>query len=163
MNANQLLYLACITLTGLLAGLFYGWQCSVTNGLALLPDKEYLMAFQSMNKAILNPVFFLSFMGSLIALAITTFIFYRTGSGDVLPYLTTSLTIYAIGVFGITMVCNVPLNETLARFDINLATEVDIQKIRSGFELRWNNWHLIRTIASVASFVVLTIPLLKRL
>lgn len=163
MNVNQLIYGACIALTGLLAGLFYGWQCSVMNGLATLPDKEYLMAFQSMNKAILNPIFFLSFMGSLIALAITAFVFYKGGNSQVLPYLVTSLVIYAIGVFGITMSCNVPLNESVAAFDISTATEIQIKEMRLSFENPWNNWHLIRTIASIVSFIILTIPLLKKI
>jgi uncharacterized membrane protein len=163
MNANQILYGACIILTGLLAGLFYGWKCSVMNGLALLPDKEYLMAFQSMNKAILNPVFFLSFMGSLIALAITTFVFYRGGNIQLLPYLIISLIIYGVGVFGITTAFNIPLNETVAAFNISTATEEQIKAMRFSFENPWNMWHLIRTLASIASFIILTIPLLKKL
>jgi uncharacterized membrane protein len=163
MNTNQLLYLTCITLTGLLAGLFYGWQCSVINGLAKLPDKEYLMAFKSMNKAILNPVFFLSFIGSLIALVVTTFIFYKGGNSQVLPYLIISLIIYGIGVFGITATCNIPLNESVASFDISSATEEQIKAMRLSFENPWNNWHVIRTLASIASFICLTIPLIKKI
>lgn len=163
MNVNQILYGVCIALTGLLAGLFYGWQCSVMRGLAMLPDQEYLMAFQGMNKAIINPVFFLSFMGSLIALAITSFVFYRGGNNHELPYLITSVMIYAIGVFGITAVYNIPLNEVVAVFDISTATEGQITQMRLRFEDPWNYWHLIRTIASIASFVILTIPLLKKI
>jgi uncharacterized membrane protein len=163
MNINQLLYFISIVLTGLLAGLFYGWQCSVMNGLAMLPNKEYLMAFQSMNKAILNPVFFLSFMGSLIALAITTFVFYKGGNSQVLPYLVASFIIYGIGVFGITVACNIPLNESVAAFDISAATEDQIKSMRLSFENPWNKWHLIRTIASIAAFITLITPLLKKI
>ena len=50
-------------LTGLIAGLFYCWSISVTKGLALLPDREYLLAFQQLNRAILNPLFLTAFMG----------------------------------------------------------------------------------------------------
>jgi len=46
------------TTTSLIAGLFYAYSCSVNPGLRRLADKEYLTAMQSINKAILNPVFF---------------------------------------------------------------------------------------------------------
>ncbi|WP_257668956.1 anthrone oxygenase family protein [Parapedobacter tibetensis] len=163
MNINQLLYLASIALTGLLAGLFYGYQCSVINGLGRLNDKAYLLAFRSINKAILNPVFFLSFMGSLFILAISTFVFYKTGDTQILPYVVTSLIIYAIGVFGITVAFNVPLNESLASSDINTLSANQLKEMRLQFEGTWNKWHLIRTIASIASFICLIIPLIKKI
>jgi uncharacterized membrane protein len=163
MNTHQIVYGLCIVLTGLVAGLFYSWQCSVINGLAMLPNKEYLMAFQSMNKAILNPVFFLSFMGSIILLPIAVFLFYRSGSTALLPYLLAATLIYAITVFGITVVCNVPLNEKLAAFNIQAASESQLQAMRTGFEIPWNKWHLIRTIASISAFITLIIPLLKKI
>lgn len=163
MNIYQLLYLTCIALTGLLAGLFYGYQCSVINGLGRLNDKEYLLAFQSINKAILNPVFFLSFMGSLLILATSTFIFYKTGYTQILPYVVISLLIYAIGVFGITVAFNVPLNESLASFDINTLSVNELKETRLQFESTWNKWHLIRTLASITSFICLIIPLIKKI
>ena len=49
------------TITGLAAGLFYSWSVSVTPGIGRLGDKEYLAAFQAMNRAIINPVFMLCF------------------------------------------------------------------------------------------------------
>ncbi len=48
--------------TGLMAGLFYSWTISVTPGLARLNDENYLRAFQSMNRAIINPVFLIVFI-----------------------------------------------------------------------------------------------------
>ena len=45
--ANVLLILAG-TATALMAGLFFAWSCSVTNGIARLPDSGYIAAFQAM-------------------------------------------------------------------------------------------------------------------
>ncbi len=56
------------TTTALIAGLFYAWSCSVTLGLARLPDTVYIAFMQATNKAILNPVFFISFIGTAILL-----------------------------------------------------------------------------------------------
>ena len=35
-----------VLLSGLMAGLFYGFQCAVITGLGNQGDKEYLMGFQ---------------------------------------------------------------------------------------------------------------------
>jgi len=128
MNSHQLLYGTSILLTGLLAGLFYGYQCSIINGLGALGNKEYLLGFQSIDKFIQNPVFFLSFMGSIIILPIASFVFYKSGSNNLFPYLIIATAIYAIGVFGITVACNVPLNEMLTGFDIQSATESQLKE-----------------------------------
>lgn len=150
-------------LTGLLAGLFFGWQCSVINGLQLLPDKEYLLAFQSMNRTILNPVFMVSFLGSFVLLIVTTFLCYKAGSYQVLPNLVIALLVYGVGVIGITMGCNVPLNDTLDALDIAAANDEQLNTMRQSFEGPWNKWHLMRTLAAITSFVCLLLPVLKRL
>ncbi|PST84534.1 DUF1772 domain-containing protein [Pedobacter yulinensis] len=163
MSLSQALYAISTILTGLVAGLFYGYQCSVIGGLGNLGNREYLLAFKSINAAILNPVFFLSFIGSLLVLIATTFVAYRNQSPGLLPYLCMSTAIYAIAVFGITAACNVPLNEQVAAFDVQGASEAEVAKLRLAFEATWNKWHLLRTIASVAAFITLVLPLVKRI
>ena len=150
-------------LTSLVSGLFYGYQCSVINGLGALADKEYLSAFQSINKAILNPTFMLSFMGSLIILPVISYMTFKSGSGLIFPCVLTATILYIVGVFGVTMFYNVPLNEKVAAFDIQNATEAQLRIMRSGFEGSWNKWHLIRTMAAVACVISLIIPLIKKL
>lgn len=163
MSTHQLLYGTSILLTGLLAGLFFGFQCSIINGLGALGNKEYLLSFQSINRVILNPVFLLSFMGPVIVLPITCYVNYKIGGNDLFPYLLASTIIYLVAVFGITMACNVPLNNMLDGFNIQSATDTQLQEMRLQFEVDWNKWHLVRTIASIIAFIVLIVPLLKRI
>jgi uncharacterized membrane protein len=163
MNTHQILYGISILLTGLVAGLFFGFQCSIINGLGALGNKEYLLSFQSINKVIQNPVFFIVFMGPVIVLPIACYINYKTGSNDLFPYLLTSTLIYLVAVFGITITCNVPLNDMLDGFNIQSATGNQLQDMRLKFEAGWNKWHLVRTIASIIAFLTLIIPLLKRI
>ncbi len=163
MSTHQILYGTSIMLTGLLAGLFFGFQCSIINGLGALGNKEYLLSFQSINRVIQNPVFFISFMGPVIVLPVTCYINYKTGTNDLFPFLLASTLIYLIAVFGITITCNVPLNEILDKFNIQSATDAQLQDMRTQFEAGWNKWHLVRTIASILAFLTLIIPLLKRI
>ena len=163
MNFYSVLYGLCLLLTGLSAGLFYSYQCSVIGGLGALPTREYLMSFQGINKAILNPVFFASFIGSLLVLVLAVLLVWYNNINYLLPYLVTALVIYALGVFTVTAAGNVPLNEALARLDLVHATETELEQFRLKFEARWNRLNLVRTVAAILAFGALIIPYIKKL
>lgn len=146
--------IATVLLTGLVAGLFYGYDCSVIKGLGNLPDREYLKACQSINKAILNLYFFISFMGSILVLPITTWMAYKGASPEAFYMLLTASLIYGIAVFGVTVFGNVPLNNLVEKPDINTATDSEIRDLRSKFETKWNMLHHIRTYAAMLAFLV---------
>ena len=143
----QLVQITAILLTGLLAGLFYGYDCSVIQGLGQLENNAYLAAFQSINKVIQNPWFFISFMGSLLVLPLASWLSYKQGAAFYL--LLSASILYFIGVFGVTIGCNIPLNEQLANFQISTATESEISAMRKTFGHSWNTYHKIRTIAAI--------------
>ncbi len=161
MNLYTFSKIAAILLSGLVAGLFYGFQCSVNKGLGQLGDKEYLLGFQSINKAILNPVFFISFMGCLVILPIACWLSHRIGDSASFNFLLVAAIIYFVGVFGVTVFGNVPLNETLANFNINAASIKELVLQRKIFEPSWNKYHLIRTIAAIISFVFTILSAIK--
>ena len=150
---NTSLFLA-ILLSGLLAGLFYGYACSVNAGLGILTDLEYVRAMQAINKVILNPVFFLSFFGALIILPVASWVNYSPPPDKRYYLLLTATAIYIVGVFGITVFGNVPLNESLAKFNVESASVQEIVYQREKFESAWNRLHLIRTVASILSFAL---------
>lgn len=153
-STTQVLLIATALLTGLLAGLFYGYDCSVIRGLGSLPDEMYIRSFQSISKEILNPYFFISFMGSLMVLPISCWLCYK--HNDILSFyfLLVALLVYAIGVFGVTAFGNVPLNEMLEKIDIKNTSSENLKIARDTFETNWNNLHHIRTYASMLSFLL---------
>lgn len=152
MKMTATLLIITATLTALIGGLFYAYSCSVILGLGKLSDVEYLKAMQSINREILNPVFFMSFMGAAVLLPVTTFV-YR-GQNPAFLFLLLGTLVYLIGVFGVTMVGNVPLNNQLDQFDIVNSSAEAIKKMRDGFENRWNFLNHIRSICSVVSIVL---------
>jgi len=160
-NKKQIIMIICtVVLSGLVAGLLYGYACSVNPGLHQLNNREYLSAMQSINNAILNPVFFISFMGSLAMFAVTLFQL-RNAQTEAFYYMLAAMLIYVTGVFAITVFASVPLNNRLAGFNISTASEKDLYMMRAIFEKRWNAFHIIRTIASVAAFFLSIITLTK--
>lgn len=161
MNLNQIVQLTAVLLTGLVAGLFYSYACSITNGLGKLSDRSYILAFQSVNKAILNPWFFAPFLGSLIILPVSAWLSYKADSNTVFWLLLAATMVYSIGVFGVTIFGNVPLNNLLEHFDEHRATDQAFTSLRENFEDPWNHLHVTRTVASVLSFLLTILSIIK--
>lgn len=145
------------TMAALVAGLFYSWSCSVIPGLSRLSDKNYLAAMQSINKAILNPVFFVSFIGTLVLLPLSTYQFFVRPLSIQFWLLAIATLIYTIGVFGVTVFGNVPLNDQLAAFNLSSAGPTEIAAHRMQFEGTWTNFNTLRTISAVSVLVLVII------
>jgi uncharacterized membrane protein len=161
MTTQQIILIITATAAGLTAGLFYAFSCSVNLGLGKLADDAYLSAMQSINKEILNPVFFAGFMGTLFLLPLSTWYEYKNGLSVNFYLLAGATLFYAIGTFGVTMGGNVPLNEVLERFDIHAASAAEQALQRKAFEQPWNAFHAVRTTASLISFVLVVIACVK--
>jgi len=158
---NAILFIA-ILLSGLVAGLLYAYSCSVNPGLKALSDREYLDAMQSINEAIQNPIFFLSFVGLLAVYPLSVYRVYTSPLNSSAYLMIIATLIYFFGVFGLTMWRNVPLNELLAKFDISQASSGQITAMRQRFEGPWNNYHGVRTFASILSFGLTILSVMKQ-
>ncbi len=148
-------------LTGLSAGLCFTWSNAVTSGLANLDDLNYLRAFQQMNRAILNPTFFLVFFGPVFLGALGAYL-VRNGNPMTFWLVLTAVLLYFFGVALVTVFGNVPLNEMVDK--TNLA-EIGVEaaaSLRKRFETPWNSYHRIRTYISVLSFLLLLTSLVWR-
>ncbi|RYG50346.1 MAG: DUF1772 domain-containing protein [Chitinophagaceae bacterium] len=153
-SAKISLFLALLA-TGLCAGLFYAYSCSVNPGLAKLDNKAYVTAMQSINVEIQNPAFFASFLGSFLLIPIATWLSYNGRFNLKCSVLLLASLVYIVGAFGVTVASNVPLNEKLALLDASIASDLEIGTAREAFEKSWNAWHSVRTWASVVAFALL--------
>src|SRR6056297_2855658 len=144
-----------ILLTGLSAGLFYAWQVSVIPGTKLVQDSTYIEAKQKINKAIINPLFMLIFLGPLFMQILSVILYWNTA----VPYwlILGATVLYAAGTVIVTGLGNVPLNEALDTVGLNDLSAGQISTERHGYERRWNRLHAIRTVFAVLSFMVLLI------
>ncbi|MCP4439352.1 MAG: DUF1772 domain-containing protein [Aureispira sp.] len=152
-NMQTSALLGSTLLFGLLAGILFTWQNAVTPGIGRLDDLNYLKAFQHMNRTILNPLFYIVFVGPLV-LSLSSIYVYRSNPNNVLWLLVVATVIYVLGVLLVTIMGNIPLNEMLDKTTLEDSTFEEVQTLRSKFEAPWNNYHVIRTIASIGSFVL---------
>ena len=156
MSFDNIFLIVTTLLVGLSAGLFYSYSCSVNIGLGQLSDLEYAKAMQSINRAILNAWFFLIFMGPLPALPVAAWLSYDISFNRFIWIIAAAI-MYMLGVFGVTIRGNVPLNEVLDKIDLATATDPEITEQRLQFEGQWNRWHAIRTGGSILSFLLILV------
>ena len=161
MTFSSILLVITALCNAVMAGIFFAFSSSVMPGLKRLSDIEFLKAMQSINRAIQNPIFFVVFFGALLLLPICTFLNYEKPLSTRFWLLLAATIIYLAGAFGITVLGNIPLNETLDKIDLLKAPAETISMHRINFEERWNNLNTVRTIASAISMLLVVIACLN--
>jgi uncharacterized membrane protein len=145
-----------------MAGLFFSWSCAVTAGLGKLPDAAYLAAMQSINRTILNPLFFSCFFGSALLLPLSAWQAYGVATPLRFWLLLGAAACYLTGVMGVTIFGNVPMNDALDAFKMDHASAEVMARQRAAFETRWNALNNLRTVASTAAVVLLGLAFFQR-
>jgi uncharacterized membrane protein len=138
---------------GLMAGLFFAFSAAVMPGLRRLPPSAGAAAMQSMNRAILNPVFGVVFGGTALAcllLAVGAPFSEHDGTAGIV----TGALLYLLGAFGLTVVVNVPLNNRLDAVD---PAGAEAARFWAEYLSRWTAWNHVRTVASTAATAVLAV------
>jgi uncharacterized membrane protein len=145
--------LAAAISTGLTAGVFGLYAHTIMPGLAKTDDRTFVGAFQSIDRAIINPWFLAGgFFGALVFTLAATI----TNLGrDVLPWTAAAPLLYVVAV-ATTIAINVPLNDAIkAAGDPDRIS--DLSAVRARFnETRWTTWNLVRVVTSTAAFALLT-------
>ena len=161
MKIETIILASAIFLTGLMAGIFFTWSNAVKPGIGKLGDIEYLRALQSMNRVILNNAFRIIFLGAIIAVALVPVFYFNLYPKNIFWLFVFTLVIYWIGVFGVTVSGNIPLNEILDKTNLESITLEEIKTLRKSIELKWNNYNLIRCISSGITFILLIVSFLS--
>ena len=160
MKTSAIILFSAIFLTGLMAGIFFTWSNAVKPGIGKLSDIEYLHALQSMNQVILNNVFLIIFIGDIVTVALVPVFHFHLYPKNIFWLFLIILLIYWIGVFGVTVFGNVPLNEILDKTNLESINAEEIKALRKGIEVKWNNFNFIRSISSGLAFLLLIYSLL---
>ena len=159
--AGKALLTVATTTAGLTAGVFFDWHVTVMPGLGELPDAEFIAAFQALDRAIMNPPFIGgAFMGGAASLVAAT-VAHRQEPAR-LRLLAAASAVYALGVVGVTMAGNVPLNEKLAAVSVATASPAEMSTARVDFEGPWKKRHLVRTGAALGSLVLVSLAMRSR-
>jgi len=135
---------------GLLAGVFFAFSAFIMRSLDKLPAEQGMSAMQSINSTILQSSFMLVFMGTTalsVVLGIASFV--KLGKPSALYVIAGSLLIF-VGVFLVTAIFNVPLNDTLAAAASGSSQGAQVWR---EYLDSWVPWNHVRTIASIGALI----------
>ncbi|MBA10915.1 MAG: hypothetical protein CMC73_06890 [Flavobacteriaceae bacterium] len=94
---------------------------------------------------------------ALIAVTLVTIAHFKLFPNNIFWMFVIALATYCIGVYGVTVLGNIPLNELLDKTNLESITVEEIKALRTSIEVNWNNLNLIRFISSGITFVLLII------
>jgi uncharacterized membrane protein len=155
-TATIILTLVAAIGSGLVAGIWFAFSTFVMRGLSRIPSTQGLAAMQSINVAVLNPIFFLAFFGAAaVCLGLLVLAYLRWGEPGTVLLLAGSL-LYLVFSIGVTAFGNAPLNETLAAVAPDSA---NAPAAWSSYVSRWLLWNHARLIGTTAAAICLTLAL----
>lgn len=154
MSESTLLIIAG-TLVSLSAGVFFGFTIGIAGALRRLKDAEYIRFMKSINRSIENPVFGLTLITPVILLPILTLMARDDVDSSRFVLLLSASILYIVGTILLSLVGNVPLNAKLARFNPASASTKQIANMRKAIEMPWAAYNVIRTIAAIASTILI--------
>lgn len=139
---------------GLMSGLFFIFSNTVMSALAQLPPSQGIAAMQAINRIILNPLFFVAFLGTAATcITVVISLVWRWQQPGTLYLLIGSL-LYLGGVMVVTIIFNVPMNESL---DAMKPESVEAGNLWAKYLVDWTAWNHVRTVTALlgtASFIL---------
>lgn len=136
----------------LVGGSLFAFSTFIMAALKRIPDAEGIRAMQQINKTVFTPWFMVPFFGTgLLALGAIVCAFMNTDQAWWLPLLGGG-GFYAVGLFLVTVVGNVPLNEQLAGMD---ADQTPTAEFWQRYQTVWTRWNHVRSVASVGAVLCL--------
>lgn len=158
MEIYQIALILATFLCSLVSGFLFAFALVVMPGIKSLNDREFLRAFQVMDRVIQNnhPLFILVWLGSVVALLTSVVLGVGQLDGAGLLHIIFAAITYLFGVQLPTITINIPLNNKLQTMDVDIMNETTQKAARNDFEPRWNRWNLIRTsFASLAATLLI--------
>jgi uncharacterized membrane protein len=134
--------------SALVAGIFFAFSTFIMAALGRIPSEQGIAAMQSINVTVINPLFMLAFMGTgVLCLALLAGAYGRWEESAGKLIFAAGL-IYLVGVIGVTMVMNVPLNNALAAVQPGTP---EAAMLWARYLQDWTFWNHVRTVAPIVS------------
>lgn len=130
----------------LMAGVYFTFSTFVMRSLGALPGGEGIAAMRSINRVILSSGFMPLFWGTtLAALALVGWGVMRWGEPG-MGLVVGAGVVYLVGMFGVTAVFNVPLNDGL-----DAVGSAEAAGVWEAYLVVWTRWNHVRTVLSLGA------------
>src|SRR5689334_6341066 len=132
----------------LVGGVFFAFSTFVMSALDELPAAQGIEAMQAINRTAVGPGLMPALFGTAAACVGVGVVALRRRDRPGARWLLAGSTVYLVGVIGVTMAANVPLNDTLAAVQPHAAGAADTW---SDYLTRWTAWNHVRAAGSIAA------------
>lgn len=149
------LLVAAVVGSGVVSGLLFIFSNTIMAALSRQGPDAGAAAMVAINAVILNPLFFLFFVGTVPLAVAAAGMALATGH-DARFIIVGAAALYLLGVFLVTAAVNVPLNDRLAA--VTPGTE-EARALWSLYLQRWTRWNTIRTVAGLGATVLFALSL----
>ncbi len=136
---------------GLIAGVYFAFSTFIMTSFARIAPAAGVAAMNAINVDIVKSVFIPLFFGTTLAAGILAGLALFRWSGPGSTAVLAGGAIYVIGMLGVTVAFNVPLNNALAAVDPSSAEGASLW---AGYVRDWTFWNHVRLIASTAASVL---------
>jgi uncharacterized membrane protein len=142
--------------SGLVGGVFFGFSGFVMKALARLRPAQGMAAMQSINMVAVTPPLMIALFGTALACVALVVSSLPKWREPVAMLRLAGGGLYLVGTVLMTIVRNVPMNNTLASVDPE-STEGATQWAR--YVPGWTAWNTVRTVAAIAAAAMLSLAL----
>jgi uncharacterized membrane protein len=144
---------------GLMAGVYFAFSAFVMTSLARIAPSAGIAAMNSISVEIVRSLFMPIFMGTTLTAAVLAGIaIFRWSEPGSIAMLAGGL-LYVVGMFIVTAVFNVPLNDVLATVDPSSAEGASIW---ARYIQDWTMWNHVRTVASTVACGLFIVAIVMR-
>jgi uncharacterized membrane protein len=139
---------------GLMAGFFFAFSTVIMKALGKVPPAQGVMAMQTINVVVINPLFLAPFLGTAASCVFMIVAALRGGHDPRASYWLAAGAFYLVGTLLVTMVFNVPRNNALAAVAPDTS---EAARLWATYLTTWTMWNHVRTIAALAAAVLFTL------
>ena len=133
---------------GVIAGLYFAFSTFIMAALGRIGQSAGIAAMNAINVAIVQSLFLPIFLATTMAgAALAVMGLFRFGEPGAIAMLAGGV-LYVLGMFVVTMIFNVPLNNALAAAD---PVSHEAASLWARYLAEWTVWNHVRTVASTAA------------
>jgi uncharacterized membrane protein len=139
-----------------MSGIFFAFSNFMMQALRRLPPAQGVAAMQSINVAIVTPLFVLALLGTAAACVVLAVAGVLRLDDDGAPLVLTGSLLYLVGCMAVTIGYHIPRNQGLDRLD---AATPEAAAYWARFVPRWTAGNHLRTLASVGAVIAFALAL----
>jgi uncharacterized membrane protein len=144
---------------GLIAGLYFAFSTFIMTALGRIGQAAGMAAMNAINATIVQSLFMPFFLGTTVtSAALAVIALFRWGDPGAMAMVAGGV-LYVLGMFIVTMIFNVPLNNALAAAE---PASSEAASLWARYLTDWTMWNHVRTVSSAVACALFIVAIAAR-